>query len=379
MIAWGGVGFFHGGRHVSILYHGKTTCQEGIHMLDFSHETLQTIWFVLWGLLWAVYFILDGFDFGMGTLLPFIAKNEEDRRTIYNAAGPFWDGNEVWLITAGGVTFAAFPLAYAVMFSALYAPLLILLFALIFRAVAFEFRNKIDNPGWRSIWDLFLFIGNFVPALLLGVAFANLFQGIPIDAQGFYHGNLFALLNVYGLLGGVFFVLIFAVHGAVWLALRSTGDLHQRALATCKGLWPILTGVAVAFLLATGVYTDLYKNYLNTPPLMLIPIFAVLLLFGIRFALASEKLWTAFLCSAFFIFFVTFFGVLGMFPALLPSSLNPEASITMAKAASSVLTLRIMLGVVLVFVPIVLAYQFWVFTLFSGKLTSEDLASEHSY
>ena len=163
---------------------------------------LETTWFVLWGLLWAVYFVLDGFDFGMGTLLPFLAKNDEEKRIIYNAAGPYWDGNEVWLITAGGVTFAAFPKAYAVMFSALYAPLLILLFALIFRAVSFEFRNKKDCPQWRKFWDACQFLGNFLPALLLGVAFANLFMGIPIDGNGVYHGNIIKLLNPYGLAGG---------------------------------------------------------------------------------------------------------------------------------------------------------------------------------
>ena len=144
---------------------------------------LVTIWFLLWTLLWAVYFILDGFDLGSGTLMPFLARNDTEKRYIYNASGPFWDGNEVWLITAGGVTFAAFPLAYATMFSALYAPLLILLFALIFRAAAFEFRNKVQSDGWRRLWDICLVLGNFLPALLLGVAFANLFRGIPIDAD----------------------------------------------------------------------------------------------------------------------------------------------------------------------------------------------------
>lgn len=197
---------------------------------------LETIWFVLWGLLWAVYFVLDGFDLGMGTLLPFVTRNEVERRTLYNSAGPFWDGNEVWLITAGGVTFAAFPKAYAVMFSALYAPLLMLLFALIMRAVSFEFRNKVDSPGWRKLWDVFQFLGNFVPALLFGVAFANLFMGIPIDKDGVYHGNLLLLLNPYGLAGGVFFVLMFSLHGALWLAIKSQGDLHARAVRTAKAL-----------------------------------------------------------------------------------------------------------------------------------------------
>ena len=176
---------------------------------------LETIWFVLWTLLWAVYFVLDGFDLGLGTLLPFLGKTEEERRIMYNAAGPFWDGNEVWLISAGGVTFAAFPKAYAVMFSALYAPLLILLFALIFRAVSFEFRNKVESAAWRSLWDGVHFLANLIPSLLLGVAFANLFMGIPVDAQGVYHGSLLGLLNIYGLAGGVFFVCMFVLHGAI--------------------------------------------------------------------------------------------------------------------------------------------------------------------
>ena len=160
---------------------------------------METIWFFLWTLLWAVYFILDGFDLGMGSLMPFLASNDHERRVIYNAQGPYWDGNEVWLITAGGVTFAAFPNAYAVMFSALYAPLLILLFCLIFRAVAFEFRGKGDSCTWIFSWDVCMTLGSFLPALLLGVAFANLFMGIPIDGNGVYHGNILKLLNPYGL------------------------------------------------------------------------------------------------------------------------------------------------------------------------------------
>ncbi len=344
-----------------------------------SHEALQVIWFVIWGLLWAIYFILDGFDLGMGTLLPFITKNEFERRVLYNAAGPFWDGNEVWLITAGGVTFAAFPKAYAVMFSALYAPLLILLFALIFRAVSFEFRNKIDNPQWRRLWDAFQFLGNFLPALLLGVAFANLFQGIPIDAKGVYQGNLFSLLNIYGLAGGVFFVVMFALHGSLWLAIRSEGEIHARALRAAAGLWPVLTGLALVFLMATAAYTPLYNNYNHMPPLYVVPVLAVALLFALRFLIAGESLKLAFFASAGFILCVTFFGVLGMFPAIIPSSLSPEASITIAKAASSKLTLTIMLAVSLVCVPVVIIYQAWVYSVFSHKIREEDLDPEHSY
>ena len=349
-------------------------------MIDFlSYETLQTIWFVLWGLLWAVYFILDGFDLGMGTLLPFLAKNDTERRVMYNAAGPFWDGNEVWLITAGGVTFAAFPKAYAVMFSALYAPLLLLLFALIFRAVSFEFRNKIDNPQWRGLWDIFQFLGNFVPALLLGVAFANLFQGIPIDVEGFYHGNLFALLNPYGLLGGLLFVSIFALHGSLWLTIKSDGVIRDRAVSTAKIVWVAVVALAVAFLFATKYYTDLYNNYAHIPVLWIFPILAVALLLLLRFFLSGQTPIKAFLIHAGFILCTTFFGVLGMFPRLIPSNLDPAASITTAMAASSPLTLSLMLVVALICVPIVIGYQFWVYTMFSGKVSGEDLASDHSY
>ena len=192
---------------------------------------LETIWFVLWALLWAMYFILDGFDLGIGSLLPFAARNEGERRVMFNATGPFWDGNEVWLISAGGVTFAAFPKTYAVMFSALYVPLLLLLFTLILRAVSYEFRNKIDHPAWRSLWDWVHFLTNFAAAVLLGVAFANLFRGIPIDANGVFHGNLLTFLNFYGLAGGLFFLVMFALHGALWLCFKTKGEMQERALA----------------------------------------------------------------------------------------------------------------------------------------------------
>ena len=344
-----------------------------------NYETLQILWFLLWGLLWAIYFILDGFDLGMGTLLPFIAKANEERRVVFNAAGPYWDGNEVWLITAGGVTFAAFPLAYAVMFSSLYAPLLILLFALIFRAVSFEFRNKIDNPQWRSLWDGVQFLGSFLPALLLGVAFANLFMGIPINENGVFMGTILSLLNVYGLAGGVFFVVMFALHGSIWLAIKSEGVMHDRALAYDRMLWPVLTALAVVFLIASKFSTPLYDNYFKPPVLLIVPILAVLLLFLLRFFIAGKMLKASFFCSAGFILFVTFFGIIGMFPNIIPSNLTSEAHITIAKSASSELTLTIMLAVALVCVPIVILYQSWVYWLFSHKVTEEVLDSEHSY
>lgn len=344
-----------------------------------SYDVLKVIWFLLWGLLWAVYFILDGFDLGMGSLLPIIAKTEDDRRVIYNAAGPFWDGNEVWLITAGGVTFAAFPLAYATMFSALYAPLLILLFALIFRGVTFEYRNKVDNPEWRTLTDILHSVGSFVPALLLGVAFANLFKGIPIDYEGVYHGNLLTLLNPYGLLGGILFVLMFCMQGVLFLALKSVGDIHERAKAYGRMIWPALAAVSVAFLFATKFYTNLYENYMSIPALLVIPVGAVAALFLLRFFLAGERLGLSFLTSSLYILLVTFFGIIGMFPALIPSSLSPEFSVTIERAASSELTLTIMLVTVLIFVPIVIFYQAWNYYTFSEKITPEVLDSDQSY
>jgi len=340
---------------------------------------LETTWFILWGVLWAVYFMLDGFDLGMGTLAPFIAKNDTERRIILNAAGPFWDGNEVWLITAGGVTFAAFPKTYAVLFSGLYSALLLLLFALIFRGVSFEFRNKVDSPGWRKLWDTCHFLGSFLPALLLGVAFANIFKGIPIDENGVNQGTFFSLLNPYGLAGGVLFVLLFVYHGALWMALKTEGSLHQRAVGTARGVWMYLVAWAVLFLAYTGVATSLYDNYLHHPLLMVFIILPVAALITTRVMLGSGGLWAAWAFSSLTIVGVTFFGVLGMYPALLPSSLNPAWSMTISNSASSPLTLKIMLGVALVFVPVVIIYQAWMYKTFSHKVTEKDLDYEESY
>lgn len=340
---------------------------------------LETIWFILWGVLWAVYFMLDGFDLGLGTLMPVLAKNEQERRIVYNAMGPFWDGNEVWLITAGGATFAAFPVAYAVMFNGLYSALLLLLFALILRGVSFEFRGKVDGQGWRSLWDTCLFIGSFLPALLLGVAFANIFQGIPIDENGVFQGGLFTLLNPYGIAGGVLFVLLFMLHGALWLAIKSEGDLQKRAAQTASRLWPALLVVAVLFLVFTFFATHLFDNYFKTPILVVIPLIAVTALLMIRVFIGQGSWWKAWFASSTTILFVTFFGVAGLFPNLLPSSLNPAYSITAFNGASSQLTLKIMLGVALIMVPIVIAYQTWVYIFLRGKVTEKDLAYEEAY
>jgi len=252
---------------------------------------LESIWFFLWGLLWAVYFMLDGFDLGLGTLMPVLAKDERDRRHIFNAMGPFWDGNEVWLITAGGVTFAAFPDMYATMFSALYTPLMLILFALILRGIAFEFRGKFEHSLLRSIWDGCMVVGSFLPALLFGVAFANIFSGIPIDEQGVYQGSLLTLLNPYGLCGGLLFVLLFLVHGSLWMAIKSEGDLQERSISTASKLWFVLVAVAMVFLIASEEATELYGNYRVYPILYVIPVLAVTGLMLMRIFLFRRALW----------------------------------------------------------------------------------------
>jgi cytochrome d ubiquinol oxidase subunit II len=337
---------------------------------------LETIWFILWGVLWAAYFMLDGFDLGLGTLLPFLAKDETERRMLYTSMGPFWNGNEVWLLTAGGATFAAFPDAYAAMFSAMYSPLMLLLFAIIIRGIAFEYRGKVDDASWRARWDVLFVVGSALPMLLLGVAFANIFAGVPIDKEGVFHGNLLTYLNPYGLLGGALFVMLFLVHGAIWGAWRTDGELGARAGRTAAKLWPVLLAVAVVFLGASWFATPLYKNYFAMPLLWVFPLLAVAGLVLTRVFIAQAAWGKAWAFSALTIVGATFFGVAGLFPNIFPSSLDPAFSRTAFNAASTPKTLGIMLAVALVMVPIVIAYQAWVYRLFSGKITRESPSYE---
>ncbi len=340
---------------------------------------LNIIWFVLWGLLWAVYFMLDGFDLGLGSQLPLYAKNDTERRMVFNAMGPFWDGNEVWLITAGGATFAAFPKTYATMFSTLYTPLLVLLFALILRGVSFEFRSKVESPAWRRTWDICMVVGSFVPALLLGVAFANIFAGIPFDKQGMFHGNLFTLLNPYGIVGGLFFLAFFLMHGTIWLALKTEGAPSDRAQDAAGIRWIIVLVLAVAFLVHSAFATSLYDNYLETPVLFLIPALAVVALIMVRVFMGKNAWWKAWFASSAFIVLATFFGIAGLYPNMYPSSIDPAASLTIWNSSSSVLTLKIMLGVVLVFVPLVIAYQIWVYHTFRHPVTEAVAEDDEAY
>jgi cytochrome bd ubiquinol oxidase subunit II len=339
----------------------------------------QIIWFVLWGVLWAVYFMLDGFAFGTGILHNFIAKTDSEKRVLINSIGPVWDGNEVWLITAGGATFAAFPTTYAMMFSYLYSALLLLLFGLIVRGVSFEFRGKEDSAAWKKGWDIAIFVGSFVPALLFGVAFGNIFEGLPMDATG-YHGSLIGLLNPYGLLTGLLFVLLFIVHGGLYIAAKTDGDLAGRAKRTAEVVWPALTVVAVAFLAYTKFATRLFDNYLAAPYLFVVPVAAVVALLGIRIASAKGNILAAFAASSFTILLVVTTGLVGLFPNLIPSSIDPAYNLTIFNSSSSFYTLKIMTGVAFVFVPIVILYKIWVYRIFRAKVTVAEVeAQQHPY
>ncbi|MGE4552789.1 MAG: cytochrome d ubiquinol oxidase subunit II [Desulfovibrionaceae bacterium] len=336
------------------------------------HLILAIVWFLLWGVLWAVYFALDGFDLGVGTLLPFLAKDEMDKRIMYEAVGPFWDGNEVWLISAGGVTFAAFPFAYSVMFSWLYSPLLLLLFGLILRGVSMEYRSKIENPGWRKMWDTLAFIGSFVPALLLGVAFANIFQGLPFTEGYVNNGSILDLLNPYGLAGGVLFVILFVLHGALWLAVRAVGDLQERAKKLAVNLWIVMLIAVLLFLTWTYLGTHIFDIYLKMPVLFLVLLLPVAMALVMRGFMASGRWWLAWGSSAVMLVGTTLFAVIGLFPALIPSS-TEVAGLTIHNSAASELTLSIMLGVALVFVPVVIIYQAWAYKKFAHPVDPEAL------
>ncbi len=336
---------------------------------------LQIVWFVLWGVLWAVYFMLDGFVLGTGILHNLLGKTDTDRRVIINAIGPVWDGNEVWLITAGGATFAAFPTTYALMFSYLYTALFLLLFGLIVRGVSFEFRGKVDSAGWKKGWDIAIGVSSFLPALLFGVAFGNIFAGLPMDVSG-YHGSLISLLNPYGLLTGILFVMLFVVHGALYQTVKTTGELSRRANDMADNLWPALLLVAVTFLVYTNFATKLYVNFLASPVFIVVPVIAVQSLLAIRIFSAKGKPLPAFAASCITILTVVATGIIGLFPNLIPSSIDPNYSLTIFNSSSSPYTLRIMTIVAFIFVPIVIAYKIWVYRVFRAPITAEDVLED---
>ncbi len=333
-----------------------------------SHETLQTLWFVLIAVLWIGFFFLEGFDFGVGMLMPFLGKKDEQRRAIINSIGTTWDGNEVWLLTAGGATFAAFPQWYATMFSGFYLALFLLLVGLIIRGIAFEYRSKDPNPKWRHTFDWMIAIGSFVAPLLLGTAFCNLAKGVPIDQNMTYTGNLFTLLNPYGLIGGLTMVTVFLLHGANFLTLKLEGDLRERAHAAARKIYVAAAVMVVVLAIATYIYTDITTKIGIDPGV--IPILSVVVLLATIYFINKRMEGWAFAFTGLHIVLtqVAFFTL--MFPRVMISSTNPDWSLTIYNASSSQYTLTVMSIVALIFVPIVLAYQGWTYYMFRKRVST---------
>lgn len=330
---------------------------------------LETLWFVLIAVLWIGFFFLEGFDFGVGILLPFIGKDDTDRRVMINTIGPTWDGNEVWLLTAGGATFAAFPEWYATMFSGFYLPLFLILFGLIIRGVAFEYRSKDRNPEWRNMWDWAIFVGSLLPALLFGVAFGNLVRGLEIDAAGEYVGGFWALLNPYSLLMGIAGVVLFTLHGAIFLALKSDGVVRERASAISQPLAIASTVVVGAAMIWTYVQGD--GDFLPA----LLPILAVVLLAVVIWLTRSDMFGWAFICTGVTIAAIVAAIFIGMYPNVMTSTINPDYSLTVFNASSTEMTLKIMSIVALIFVPIVLGYQSWSYWVFRKRVGPKDVTT----
>jgi cytochrome d ubiquinol oxidase subunit II len=330
---------------------------------------LQTIWFALIALLWVGYLVLEGFDFGVGILLLVLGRNEAERRAMLRTIGPVWDGNEVWVLVAGGATFAAFPEWYATLFSGFYLALFLLLVGLIVRGIAIEYRNKREDATWRARCDVAIAFGSFVPALLWGVAFANIVAGVPIDAHKQFTGNLLTLLNPFGLLGGLTTLLLFVTHGAVFLALKTEGDLRARANRLALRVGLVAAVVAVAFL----VWTEAQRG---SPASI---VFAVLTAGSFVGALAANVVrhegW-AFIgtAAAIALAVVTLFTAL--YPNVMPSSTDPAFSLTIHNASSTDYTLTIMTAVAVIFTPIVLIYQGWTYWVFRKRVSVPPVSVE---
>ncbi|MFD6098626.1 cytochrome d ubiquinol oxidase subunit II [Nocardiopsis flavescens] len=331
---------------------------------------LAVIWFIAISVLWIGYFVLEGFDFGVGVLLPFMGRRDSvDRRVAINSIGPVWDANEVWLLTAGGAMFAAFPAWYASLFSGFYLPLFLILVALILRGVAFEYRGKRDDASWRLWWDRAIFFGSAAPALLWGVAFANIVQGVAMGADHVVTASVLDLLNPYGLLGGLTTLSLFTLHGAVFLSLKTDGPVRARARTAALRTACVAVPAAAAFLL----WTQLAHGPAWTWPLVAL---AALALTGAVAAARLRREGVAFALTAVTIpaAVVVLFG--SLFPNVLPSTTDPAFSLTVENASSADYTLTIMTWVAVVFLPLVLLYQGWSYWVFRKRVTGATVTGE---
>jgi cytochrome bd ubiquinol oxidase subunit II len=330
---------------------------------------LNILWFILLTILFSGFFFLEGFDYGVGMLLPFVAKTDQERRAVINTIGPVWDGNEVWMIVAGGAMFAAFPHMYATLFSGFYVALIFMLIGLIVRGVSFEFRSKRENPRWRKTWDWTIFFGSLIPALLWGVAITNLMRGVAIEGDMNYYGGLLPLLNPYALFGGLTFLGLFIIHGASFLAIKLEGDVHTRVKSLSGKLWIAAIVLAVAFLVWSYLATDI----LNNPGWDgLIPaILAAVSLLAYGWFLRRGREGLTFLSGGLVIILATVMVFSGLFPRLLISTLDPSNSLTIYNAASGPYTLKVITIVTAIFLPFVLLYQGWTYWIFRKRISPD--------
>ncbi|MDP5255040.1 MULTISPECIES: cytochrome d ubiquinol oxidase subunit II [unclassified Vibrio] len=367
----------------------------------FDYEVLRFVWWVLIGVLLIGFTVADGFDLGVGALMPILGKTDTERRVMINTIAPHWDGNQVWLITAGGALFAAWPQVYAVSFSGFYFAMILALAALWLRPLGLDYRSKIEEPRWRKTWDIAISISGFVPALIFGVAFGNLLQGVPFEINEFlmarYQGSFFGLLNPFALLAGVLSVSLFIMQGSSWLQMKTRGDLHKRARVTNQiasaiavfsfglaGLWiQHIDGFVVTSVLDHHAASDplakdvsiqagaWMKNYSIHPVLWAAPILGLVMPLVAILASRAEKAAIAFIASSLATAGVILTAGISMFPFVMPSSIQPNASLTMWDSTSSQLTLEIMTCVAFVMVPIILAYTSWCYYKMFGRIDNQ--------
>lgn len=336
---------------------------------------LAFIWFILIAVLFIGFFFLEGFDFGVGILLPFVGHDDVDRRVALQTIGPHWDANEVWLITAGGAMFAAFPHWYATLFSAFYIPLALILLGLVIRAVGIEFRGKIDHQRWRAVADAGTFLSSVLVAFLWGVAFSNIVRGIAIDETMNFIGSFWDLLNPFAILGGFVSLTVFALHGAYFLALRTRGPVQNRAWKAARILWIPTAVILATFAIITRAWTDLFEGTGVIPGT--IPMLAIIgFLASSFFTISRRELW-AFMSTSITILFGTIVVFSELYPRVMISSLGEEFDLTVYEASSTDLTLTIMLGVAVILVPIVLIYQGWTYWVFRERVTRDAIESSH--
>ena len=376
-----------------------------------DYATLKFLWWVLVGVLLIGFAIMDGHDMGVGTLLPFVGKNDNERRIAINSVAPHWDGNQVWFITGGGALFAAWPLIYAAAFSGFYWAMLLVLFALFFRPVGFEYRSKVKDPRWRSFWDWALFVGGFVPPVIFGVAFGNLLQGVAFEFDRdmilHFQDSFFHLLNPFGLLCGLVASAMITMQGGTYLSHRSVGDVQARAtryarlaalvfvvLFVAAGFWLKFGGVQGFVITAgsdpNGVANPLLKtvarsadawwlNYRNMPWLWIFPVLAVGGALAAAWLVGKGKTLSSFVASSLSIVGTIVTPSAAMFPFMMPSYNHPASSLTVWDASSSHLTLGIMLAGVVLFVPIVVVYTSWAYRMMRGKITEAQIEAKDKY